>query len=213
MIINFQGIKIQTSELVYTPREDTFFLEDKLMEYFTKPDNKNLILRIAEMGCGSGYLTICLMKLFSQSSFVVIDKNRHALDLTKTNIEINKLPASQVTFVESDLFTNVPTTCFDLLVFNPPYLPVENLNFSSLEEELIKDSWEGGTDLINNFLQTSKEYLASNGLIFLIVSNFQVIHNDVNGFIKSQHPDLEIVDYFKQKHGLETLFLLIIKKC
>ena len=45
---------------------------------------------ICDMGCGTGYLTIILEKLFN-AKLTAIDINEHAIALTKKNLTRNKV--------------------------------------------------------------------------------------------------------------------------
>lgn len=212
MIINFQGIRIQTSDVVYTPAEDSFFMQDVLTDYFTQPKNRKNISHIAEMGCGTGYNLITLHKLFPKGYFVAIDKNPYALELTENNLFLNNLKSSEIIFYHSDLFSQVPKQLFDLIIFNPPYLPVEDAFSDSKEEDLIRLSWEGGANIINEFLMSAQDFLSNNGLIFIIISHFQLENEDIAQYIEKKYPNLFIVSYYTKKIALETLYLLILKK-
>ena len=50
---------------------------------------------------------------------------------------------------------------FDLIVFNPPYLPKENP---------IDPQWSGGIDVIKKFIENTKNHLEKDGKIILLVS-------------------------------------------
>jgi len=68
--------------------------------------------------------------------------------------------------VRSDLFANVPGS-FDLIVFNPPYLSVE-------EEGLLEKAWAGGekgVDVLVPFLAGARERLTAGGRIVLLLSS------------------------------------------
>ena len=212
MIINFQGTKIQTSDFVYTPAEDSFFMQDVLTEYFSHQKSHSNFSTIAEMGCGSGYNLITLMKLFPTNHFIAIDINPYALDLTSKNIELNDLDSSKVQFIESDLFSKVHEMKFDVLVFNPPYLPPETTVPLTEEQKMAILTWEGGDEVINKFLNSSQDYVSEKGLIFLILSNFQVKDRDIKNYIEINHPSLKVLTFYKRKIVLETLYLLIMEK-
>src|ERR1044072_9990196 len=96
---------------MYSPSEDTYFMEDILANYRGK---------IAlEVGIGSGYLTKLLCKNFE---FVVgTDIDIASIMYAKNN---NLANFSNKLLVCSDL--SLPLKCkFDLIVSNPPYLPTE----------------------------------------------------------------------------------------
>lgn len=210
MIINFSsGIKIKTSNYVYTPAEDTFLMEDGISN-FLSVHNKIEINSIAEMGCGSGYIIIGLMKKYLHSEFTAIDKNLYALELTKDNIVLNSLQDRKVQFIHSDLFQNVKYQLFDLIIFNPPYLPRENYDYILETDLIVKDSWEGGTVVISEFLSSAINYLSINGRIMIILSNYQVKEDQIEKFISDINPKYLLVGYLKKKLNLETLYFVIL---
>jgi len=96
---------------MYTPSEDTYFMEDILATYRGK---------IAlEIGIGSGYLTrlLCTNFEFVVGTDIDINSILYAKNNTLANIS-NKL------LICSDLSS--PIKCkFDLIISNPPYLPTE----------------------------------------------------------------------------------------
>jgi len=94
---------------MYSPSEDTYFMEDILANYRGK---------IAlEVGIGSGYLTrlLCTNFEFVVGTDIDVNSVMYAKNNTLANIK-NKL------LVCSDL--SLPLKCkFDLIISNPPYLP------------------------------------------------------------------------------------------
>ncbi len=96
---------------VYSPSEDSFFLSSVLKK-FTK--NKNI--KILDLGSGSGIQTRTLIKLgFNPKKISLTDINSFAIKNLK-----KEFPSSKI--IESDLFPKIKTK-FDLIIFNPPYLP------------------------------------------------------------------------------------------
>ena len=162
------------------------------------------------MGCGSAYIMICLMKKLMDCEFTAIDKNTYALDLTRDNIVLNGLQDRKVQFIHSDLFQNVKNQLFDLIIFNPPYLPVENYDYVLESDIIVKDSWEGGTVIISEFLSSAINYLSINGRILIILSNYQVKDDQIEKFVSDINPKYLLVEYLKKKLNLETLYFVIL---
>lgn len=207
MIINFKNVKIKTSPSVYSPSEDTFFLEDTIRDLLKSELKANNIKNIAEMGCGSGYITILLMKLFPESFLYSIDINKLALELTAENILLNRLDDKKITFINSDLFSNVKHYLFDLIIFNPPYLPQES-STSDLETIM----WEGGDEIISNFLVNSEKFLTKMGCIILLLSNYQVKNDSPETYINKITSTFRVKKFFKKKFYLETLYGVFLTK-
>lgn len=146
-------IDIRECGEVYPPSEDTFLLLDVLD---TVPGE-----RVLEMGCGTGLISCHLAA--GGAALTAADVNPKAAECTRANLRRNGLPGQ---VVESDLFANVPG-CFDLIVFNPPYLSVE-------EEGLLEKAWAGGkegVDVLIPFLAGARGHLSPDGRIVLLLSS------------------------------------------
>ena len=98
---------------VYRPSDDTFLLA-RAVHDAVRPGS-----RFLEVGCGSGLVSL----VASRAGAVVTctDANPHAVALAAHNAKQNGLA---VTAVETDLLAGLPGP-FDVVAFNPPYLPTE----------------------------------------------------------------------------------------
>ncbi|MDW5563988.1 MAG: HemK2/MTQ2 family protein methyltransferase [Methanomassiliicoccus sp.] len=146
-------IDIEECEDVYPPMEDTFLL---LGEVEIAPGTRAL-----EMGCGTGLISCHLAA--EGAVLTAADVNPRAVECTRANLGRNNLPGE---VVESDLFSEVAGT-FDLMVFNPPYLSVE-------EEGLLERAWAGGkegVDVLVPFLEGARPRLRPGGRIVLLLSS------------------------------------------
>lgn len=115
----FYGLPFIVDERVLIPRPDTEILVEEckfLLEGKEEP-------KILDIGTGSGAISISLAKLFPKGKVFGADISRDALEVAQQNKELNK--AENVTFVLSDVFQNVLEKDFDLIVSNPPYIPME----------------------------------------------------------------------------------------
>lgn len=96
-----------------------------------------------------------------------------ATDINKTAIEVAKNNAKKanvnVSFIYSDLFENISNK-FDIIVFNPPYVPTEENEAKDMQSV----AWDGGKDgleVIQKFLHQAKSFLNFGGKIILLVSS------------------------------------------
>ena len=137
---------------VYAPEADTYLLLEAARAE-VKPND-----RVLEIGTGSGLIAA---ELATVAGVVATDINPHAV-----------LCARQrgVNVVRSDLFCGIRST-FDLIVFNPPYLPTQ-------PEEMIDDWLEhalnGGPDgrvVIERFAKEAGRVLAPGGRILVLISS------------------------------------------
>ena len=138
---------------IYKPSEDSYLMQDVLISDL-KNSSKNI--KILDMGTGSGILALTCKKLGFKSVFAA-DINKEA---------IKKLSKADIKVFESDLFKNINEK-FDLIIFNPPYLPEHKY-------DLEKDTTGGklGFETINNFLKQAKKHLNKNAKILLLYSSY-----------------------------------------
>ncbi len=140
---------------VYNPSDDSFLL---LRNLDVKPGQSLL-----EVGCGSGLISIHAATL--GVSVTATDISPMAVECTRTNANKNGV---RVNARLSDLFDNV-SGYFDLIVFNPPYLPSETRSTSWIEK-----SWSGGeegSETAVRFLGQAWQHLAPGGTIYLVLSS------------------------------------------
>lgn len=145
-------IDIEECEEVYPPKEDTFLLLGSLD---IMPGQ-----RVLEMGCGTGLISCHIAA--EGGDLTAADVNPRAVRCTRENLRRNGLPGE---VVESDLFAHIDGA-FDLIVFNPPYLSVD-------EEGLLEKAWAGGregVDVLVPFLAEARERLNKGGRIVLLLS-------------------------------------------
>ena len=114
----FGDLLIKVSPDVLIPRPETEELVQKICTGLPKDG----VLRIWDVGTGSGCIAIALAKHFANVEVVAFDVSEEALQIAKENAESN---GAKVTFVHDDVLN--PTSAFfnqpaDLVVSNPPYV-------------------------------------------------------------------------------------------
>ncbi len=150
---------LEVPESVYYPREDSLMLAKVL-------EKENLAnKRVLEIGCGSGFLAIIMAK--GNAKVTAMDISKDAVKATGQNANKNGV---ELTCLKSNLFFSV-TGKFDLIVFNPPYLPGgDDVKYLKKERGHIFSSGSG-RELIEKFISQAKAYLNSKGKILLLISS------------------------------------------
>lgn len=146
-------------EKFYGPEEDTYFLIEAIKEYF----ETNTPKRSLEIGVGNGQVS----KLISENSIEHI-----GVDINPNAIEETKRVCSKGNYFESDLFSKVSGK-FDLIAFNPPYLPERK----DEEDDWIKKAIVGGKkgyEIILRFLEELPNYLEDKGVSYLLFTELSV---------------------------------------
>ncbi|KAH7647275.1 Ydr140wp-like family archaeal- RNA methylase [Cryptosporidium bovis] len=155
MTVDLSFTKKNDWEHVYEPSEDTFFMEDtfELDKKCIIESNPNLI---CEVGCGSGYLTSCLLSILKSENKkmplpYMIDVNIKALELSERLLKRNH-PEVPVEFIRMNLFSSLKKNkpneyLFKIIIFNPPYVPSANHDLINANISMgIDCSWSGGTN-------------------------------------------------------------------
>ena len=159
----YKNLKIDVPGQVYFPREDSILLATVLEQTRAKRT-----IDVLEVGCGSGFLSIVAAKLGGKVTSA--DINPIAAAAAKQNALQNK---ASLKVLISNLFSNI-TGKFDLIIFNPPYLPDDINELKDINEqgELkdIKGNW-ADTGIISRFVQEVKNYLKPGGKVLLLVSS------------------------------------------
>jgi len=109
--VKWNGIHIETHNDVYRPDEDTWLLAECVQDAVKSGD------RFLEVGCGAGLVSLAAAKRGAMA--FATDVNPFAVELSARNAKQNKL---ELQVAEGDLFGPWEGE-FDVVAFNPPYLP------------------------------------------------------------------------------------------
>lgn len=186
--VNFYGLKFIVNKNVLIPRFETEELVEQVVEY-TKDLKKDKI-KILDLGCGSGAIGLTLKSILKDSEVTLTDISKEALEVAKLNANNLNL---DVTFIESDWFSNVKLEQYDIIVSNPPYIRTDEEI-----EEIVKNNEPSlalyggvdGLDCYRKILANIKPYLNNKFLIAFEIGESQKeeIYDIVNKYLK----DIEI---------------------
>lgn len=149
------SIEIEVDDEVYNPSDDSYLL---LRCVEVSPGQSFL-----EMGAGTGLVALHAAKLGAKVT--AADVNPKAVECTRRNAARNGI---RLEVVRSDLFEKV-TGVFDVIAFNPPYLPGTASSTSWVEK-----AWAGGeegSEMALEFLANAWRHLAPGGRIFMVLSS------------------------------------------
>lgn len=154
---NLRGIDLFVPEGIFNPAFT--FSTELMMEYVEKVGAEGKAL---EIGCGSGALSIFIAKRFSVEVHC-FDISPLSIRTTKINAELNGVGGLVKPFHIKDLPANGK---YDLVLSNPPYLPLDPLDYLDL-------NWCGGRNekLLKAMLRFGVKKLRDGGdLIFSLSS-------------------------------------------
>lgn len=146
------------------------------------------------------------------ASITATDVN--TLATSKTAKLLRENGQQRVNVVAGDLFTPfTPSTQFDLIIFNPPYVPTDQLELErALTEKDIAASWAGGEDgrvVIDAFLSSAPSYLSKCGFIYLVALQAND-PSQISTFASERGLKATILQ--RRQAGMETLYVIRFEK-
>ncbi len=196
---------------VYEPMEDSLLLEKHVKKY-----SRNNVL---DMGTGSGIQAIAASR---KAEFVIaVDISNESLKKTQKNIENTGI--KNIFVFKSDLFSffdkpreikNIKNKKirnfllkkpkFDLIVFNPPYLPKDQ----GIKDKTIYGGVKGH-ETLEEFLSQTENYLKKDGKVLIVFSSL-TNKEKIDEIITEKGFNFKIID--QEKISFETLFVYSIKR-
>lgn len=175
----------------YEPAEDTFLLLRASLNEAKPEDNA------IEIGCGRGLISLELGKRVR--SIIATDINPSAVRFAKVQ---------GLDIVRADMFRGLKAK-FDLVIFNPPYLPIK-------EDERIRgwmnyalDGGETGRETINRFIEGLKDHLSPNGRCLLLVSSLSGLDDVVD---KAKVEGFDTIEVANERCFFEQLYVLKLER-
>ena len=165
-----QGYRFYVDERAIIPRSFLAeLLKDGLAPWVQKPE---AVTDVLDMCTGSGCLAIMAADIFEVAQVDAVDISPDALAVAKRNIADYQL-AKRVSPVQSDLYGDLPSKRYDIILCNPPYVTDESM--ASLPREYQQEpklALAGGADgmaIVRRLVRGARGYLKRGGLLFVEV--------------------------------------------
>ena len=110
----FHGHRFKVTPAVLIPRPETEQMVDLIID-----ENPATDLRVLDMGTGSGCIAISLARALKFARVDALDVSRDALAVARENAAVLK---GKVNCFESDMLLPQPSSRYDIIVSNPPYV-------------------------------------------------------------------------------------------
>lgn len=180
---------------IYEPREDSYLLQKHVAKYATGC--------VLDVGTGSGIQALTAIKNSDVRDVVAIDINPAAVQQLNNKIKTEKI--RKIKAKVSNLFENI-TTKFDLIIFNPPYLP-QDPGLGTPDPALCggKKGWETS----EQFLQKASGHLVPHGKILFLFSTL-TNKEKIDAIIQDNLLQFKQID--SQKLSFEELYVYEITK-
>ena len=120
----FYSLRMRVNESVLIPRPETEHvvieaLDQAKVMHAVDPTR---VLRIVDVGTGSGAIAIAIAKHLPSAIVTATDLSNDALQIAKWNIDQHEV-ADRITLVQGDLLAPIPADgSIDIIVSNPPYV-------------------------------------------------------------------------------------------
>ena len=191
----WRDLKLKVTNKVLIPRPETELIVDIVFNIFR---NKSEKLFFAELGTGSGAISIALALAYPLSEGVATDIDQGALEIATKNF-INSCKQTNLKFYCGSWWS--PLESFkgklDLVISNPPYIPKDI--YEKLPKEVInfepKVALLGGEDGLNHIreiIEKAPLFLKENGWLIL-ENHFDQSEKVKQLLIKNKFTSIEIV--------------------
>lgn len=163
-----QGYRFYVDERAIIPRSFLAeLLKDGLAPWIQEPKT---VADVLDLCTGSGCLAIMAADVFCNAKVDAVDVSPDALAVAKRNISDYQM-SGRVGTVQSDLYGDLPSKRYDIIICNPPYVTDESM--ASLPREYQREpklALSGGPDgmaVARRVVRGARSYLKRGGLLFI----------------------------------------------
>ena len=166
----FMGLPFFVDDSVLIPRADTEILVEEALRFIAEfPVSKEI--KVMDMCTGSGCIAISIAKYTKNTWIKALDISKKALEIARKNSAALQVD-NRIDFIESDLFNNLGSEHFDMIVSNPPYIPtpvISTLQIEVRKHEPINalDGGEDGLEFYKKIINNAYSYLNPGGALIL----------------------------------------------
>lgn len=170
----FVDMEFDIDERVIIPRSPIAeLIRNDYAPWVNDVDN---IENVLDLCTGSGCIGIASSYVFENANITLVDISDDALEIANRNIKKHQL-SDKVTAVKSDLFNNLGSKRFGVIVSNPPYVDSQDLASMPteyhFEPKLALEAGNDGLDLAKRIILEADKHLTEDGVLIVEVGNSQ----------------------------------------
>ena len=214
---NFWDSEFELNDDTLDPRPDSETLIDAVLCHFK---SRTQIIKILDLGSGTGCLGLSLLKEYPCSKASFFDVSKKSLEIVKIN-SLNFGLSHRSKFVNLDwrdetwdanLNKIENKTKFDVIISNPPYIPTEDIK--KLQKEVKEydpfialNGGEDGLQAYQSIIPKLKNIMNKNGKIFFEIGKGQESYITKLAAVHGLLPQ----EYRKDLSGVVRVITFIIK--
>ena len=200
--VSFYSNNFYIDKGVLIPRPETELLVDHAKDII----EKNSFKKIAEIGTGSGIISVMLSLLLPNIKIIATDINKKALDIAKINAEKFNV-RKNITFIHTTYLDSINQN-FDMIISNPPYIANDfeiDLSLKFEPKEALFGG-ENGDEILKDIIDLSIKKEAK----YLIC---EIGHNQKESILKYiRRKKLKKFFFYKDYSGFDRGFVINIKE-
>jgi len=191
----WRDLKLKVTKKVLIPRPETELIVDIVFNIFRRKSEK---LFFAELGTGSGAISIALALAYPFSEGVATDIDQEALEIANQNF-INSSKQSNLKFYCGNWWSPLESFRgkFDLAISNPPYIPRDTYEklpkeVKNFEPKVALLGGQDGLKHMREIIHKAPLFLKENGWLIL-ENHFDQSEKVKQLLIKNKFTSIEIV--------------------
>jgi len=195
-VVFWRDLKLRITEKVLIPRSETELVIDIVLKIFEKKSQK---LFFADLGTGSGAISIALALEFPMWEGIATDIDHDSLEVARRNY-VSSTKQSNLKFCCGNWWTPLESYKgkLDLVISNPPYIPKDTYEklpkeVKKFEPKIALIGGDDGLEHIREIIQKAPFYLRKKGWLIL-ENHFDQAEKVKELLIKNKFTSVEIVN-------------------
>ena len=166
----FAGLSFYVDERVLIPRSPMAEIIQQQFSFWKDPEEVSSIL---DLCTGSGCIAIACAYAFEHAQVDASDISPDALAVAEINRDNHGLE-ERLNLIESDLFDSIPHKRYDVIISNPPYVSIREVDELPAEFDfepgtLALQAGAEGLDVVIPMLIQAPDYLSDDGILVVEV--------------------------------------------